>query len=488
MEWCDKAIRRGGRVGTSRDALKGILPTITLVSQTNYRVRQYIVFDAERLLARPVRTFFEADIVEQALKAVLDPGLSFSVESLPTARFVPYESIELPFIPQRVAVLVSSGETEAVAERAALDVRKSVEDLIDREGKQRVLGIGADVPIVPADFSCQHMMDVDVFGTRADAHRVTKIDQLPASFSGLTGAGVNVVIIDSGLDVALVPAGQWGGGWQPLATSSLPAGPVPGTTTGKDATHGSMILQNILAVAPLARIWDVPLIQPPRINDITAFLAQAEGTFQKMIADIASMPGQQWVFMNAWAIFDRRSEVPPGDYTENNPTGGGNHLFIDLIESLAAKNFDMVFCAGNCGGVCPDGRCGPNDFGPGRGIWGANAHAKVLTVGATRTHGAWMGYSSEGPLLGTKLANDKPDICAPSQYTETGGPVPANIGTSASAALACGVVTAFRSRWPQSMVPPSQVIWALQTGAGPVWTSRLGHGVLNARAAAGALP
>jgi hypothetical protein len=386
-------------------------------------------------------------------------------------------------------VLVSSGESEALAERAALDVRKSVTDLIDREGNQRILGIGADAPIVPADFSCAHMMDVDVFGTRADAHRVTKIDQLSASFSGLTGAGVNVVIIDSGLDVTLIPAGQWGGGWQPLATGLLPAGPVPGTTIGTDALHGSMILRNILAVAPLARIWDVPLIQPPRINDIDAFLAQAEGTFQKMIADIASMPGQQWIFMNAWAIFDRRSEVPLGDYTENKPTGGGNHPFIDLIESLAAQNFDMVFCAGNCGGVCPDGRCGPNNFGPGRGIWGANAHAKVLTVGATRTDGAWMGYSSEGPLLlGTGLASDKPDICAPSQYTETGGQMPVNVGTSAAAALACGVITAFRSRWSQTVVHPSQLIQELKTAAGPVWTSRLGNGILNAQGTAAALP
>ena len=104
------------------------------------------------------------------------------------------------------------------------------------------------------------------------------------------------------------------------------------------------------------------------------------------------------------------------------------HPFIQLIDQLAAKNFDIIFCAGNCGGVCPDGRCGPNDFGPGRGIWGANAHPSVLTVGAVRTDTNWIGYSSEGPGPGrppfNKLANQKPDLCAPSHYIEPGGDIP----------------------------------------------------------------
>ena len=92
------------------------------------------------------------------------------------------------------------------------------------------------------------------------------------------------------------------------------------------------------------------------------------------------------------------------------------------------QQFDIIFCAGNCGGACPDGRCGPNDFGPGRGIWGANAHPSVLTVGAVRTDTSWIGYSSEGPGPGrpplNKLANQKPDLCAPSHYVEPGGDIP----------------------------------------------------------------
>jgi hypothetical protein len=456
-----------------------------------HEVRQYIVFDAERLLDRTVRTLVEPDEAEKALKTILAPNLVFAVESLPAAQFVPYDNLEAPFVPQSVAVLVSSGDDEAEAESRARDVRASVEDLIQREGRGRIRDIGADGPLGLSDFSCLHLADPSLFGTRDDAHRLSGINAFFAA-PNLNGAGVNVVIIDSGLDVALVPFGQWGGGWQPLPAGPLPAGPLPGSTTGKDALHGAMILQNILAVAPQARIWDVPLIRPPRIDNIGAFLAQAQGVFNKMTADIASMPAQQWVFMNAWAIFDRRSEFPFRDYTENRPGGPGNHPFITCINALAARNFDIIYCAGNCGGICPDERCGPNDFGPGRGIWGANAHASVLTVGAARMDSTWIGYSSEGPLLGPKLARDKPDLCAPSQYAENAGGIPANVGTSAAAALAAGVVAAIRSKWPQAVVAPSRLIQVLnQTTfktSGPVWTGRIGNGVLNAQGAEAALP
>ena len=209
---------------------------------------------------------------------------------------------------------------------------------------------------------------------------------------------------------------------------------------------------------------------------------------------------KQWVFVNAWSIYDRRSEFPFGDYTENLPglPNPARHPFIQLIDQLAAKNFDIIFCAGNCGGVCPDGRCGPNDFGPGRGIWGANAHRNVLTVGAVRTDTSWIGYSSEGPGPGrppfNKLANQKPDLCTPSHYIEPGGEIPPNRGTSAAAALAAGVVTALRSRnsWSQAAVPPPNLINVLNATAqkinGPLWNRRTGNGILDLCGAVAALP
>jgi subtilisin family serine protease len=451
---------------------------------TSYPVRQYIVFDARQLLGRPVISPLEPGEVEKALVAALGSGLRFTVESLPTARFVPYEHVKTPFIPESVAVLVSPSEADARA------VRDAVEDLIAREGGKRISDIGADPAIGLADYSFPGSVDVGLFGTRDEAHRLVGIDRLPGGLN-LTGNGVNVIVVDSGLDASLIPFGQWGGGWQPL-----PSGPVPGTTTGESALHGTMVVQNILEVARQARIWDLPLIPPPRINEIGGFLASAQATFSMMIQNIQqiqNLPGgpQQWVFMNAWAIFDRRSEFVFGDYTENRPGQAGPHPFIALIEQLAQR-FDIIFCAGNCGGVCPDGRCGPNDYGPGRDIWGANAHPSVLTVGATRTDYSWIGYSSEGPGPCIKLASQKPDLCAPSQFAETSGGFPPNLGTSAASALAAGVIAAFRSNWPQSAVSPARMINRLNTTVqqvnGPFWTRRFGFGVLDASAAAAALP
>ena len=214
------------------------------------------------------------------------------------------------------------------------------------------------------------------------------------------------------------------------------------------------------------------------LKDIQSF--QANGQF----------PGP-WVFMNAWAIFDRRSEgAYLGEYTENlGPNGVPPHPFIHRIERLARNRFDIVFCAGNCGEVCPDDRCGPDDYGPGRGIWGANAHKDVLTVGAVRADATWAGYSSEGPGPTPNLYAKKPDLCAPSQFVGTAGLYPPNTGTSASAAIAAGVVCALRSwaSWNQTTVSPGDLKQILNDTAmqtqGPGWNRWLGNGVLDAYAA-----
>jgi hypothetical protein len=460
-------------------------------------VRQYIVFDAENLLKREVKERLCVSEVKKALDDALGGRLLFAVESLPWAKFIPYEGMDPPppYIPESVAVLISPNEAEAAK------LRRAVEDLIkDPQRPKSIAAISADPAIGGADFSFPGSVEIDLFGTREDAHRLIGLDALPASL-GLTGNGVNVVVIDAGLDYSLIPASQHGTGWQPEPGGpGDPPGPLPGDTKGKDALHGMMVVQNILKVAPQARIWDVPLIPPPRINNLGSFVSSAQATFDVMIPIIDSLKGlpspprplQQWVFVNAWGVFDRRSEPVLGNYTENlaNP-----HIFIHRIEQLASRNFDIVFCAGNCGGVCPDGRCGPNDYGPGRGIWGANAHAKVLTVGAVRTDTSWIGYSSEGPGPGTHLAHDKPDLCAPSHYTENGGDFPPNHGTSAAAALAAGVVTAFRSKtlWSQTAVPPASLINALNTTTpeaikGLPWDRRFGNGILDAAKATTKLP
>ena len=197
-----------------------------------------------------------------------------------------------------------------------------------------------------------------------------------------------------------------------------------------------------------------------------------------------------WVLVNAWAIYDRRSEPPPflGDYTENLGLFGAHpHPFIRRIEHAAGQHLDIVFSAGNCGEVCPDGRCGPDDYGRGRSIWGANAHRAVLTAGAVRVDGNWLGFSSEGPGPTPHLYANKPDLCTPAQFVGTSGLYPPDTGTSCSAAVAAGAVSLLRSQWNQSVVPPQILKLILNDTArqtdGSGWNQWFGNGIMDLKAA-----
>jgi hypothetical protein len=81
----------------------------------------------------------------------------------------------------------------------------------------------------------------------------------------------------------------------------------------------------------------------------------------------------------------------------------------------------------------------------------------------------------------------KPDLVLPSQFAETNGAYPPNVGTSAACALAAGVVTALRSHWDQNKVTPSALNAILRAQAtqtsGTGWNARTGHGILNVPAA-----
>jgi subtilisin family serine protease len=301
---------------------------------------------------------------------------------------------------------------------------------------------------------------------------------------GAKGQNVNVVVVDRGVDKAQIAAvgGKFAGGWTRNGV------PKPGMTRGG---HGTMIVRNILAIAPEVTIFDCPLLAPlpSHITDIPASLQDAHCAYEQMIADIAELrkrPKWQgpWIFENAWAVYSRKTD-PHGDYT-NNP----NHPFNQSVaRAVNHAKIDVVFCAGNCGQFCPDMMCGPKDRGPGQSILGANSHPDVLTAGAVRTDRMWLGYSSQGPGQ-PKLDCDKPDFCAASQFCETRDAFATNTGTSAASALTAGVVAALRSKWDASVLTAADLKNALKSTAKkkvtetvPRWQHRLGSGILDAEAA-----
>jgi hypothetical protein len=138
----------------------------------------------------------------------------------------------------------------------------------------------------------------------------------------------------------------------------------------------------------------------------------------------------------------------------------------------------VTFAAGNCGQVCPSGRCG-SDSGPGKSIWGANGHPRVITVGAANIREEWIGYTSQGPAA---LDSKKPDFCAPSHFK---GYTNSDNGTSAACPVCSGVLALYRSHDPN--LKQDEAKKALQETAKNLcatgWDPHSGYGMIQAERA-----
>lgn len=430
------------------------------------------------------------------------------VRDLPTARWgfqFPVDPVE-----QDIIVAMSFADQQAVdSVRSAMEVQREI----------AYVGMGADAPVAALDLWRPGVGADGVFGTEQQAFAA--VAAAPLLAGSTTGRGVNVVIFDSGLDPGMfgwkrgpnVPRQdpedpEWTG-FNPLAPLGGWAAAVQGQPTAltepwkASGGHGSTMARLVTLLAPDVHLWDVPFL-PSAIGDVPQFLSDAHQAYVTVLNGIAAMrnsaqlkPGQsdRWVLVNAWGIYDRRAEPVLGDYTENRQPGG--HVFNLLMDQADDLGLDVVFGAGNAGPFFPSWRCGPRDWGPGRGIWGANGHEKVLSVGATRSDHAWIGYSSHGPgpadrsgLKVPMLTPQKPDLCLPSNFADSGSAAIRYTGTSAACAMAAGVVAAMRSMSDPGSVPPAmlrkilrETTWPKQPYAANVHDERMGWGVLNAEAA-----
>jgi len=133
--------------------------------------------------------------------------------------------------------------------------------------------------------------------------------------------------------------------------------------------HGNMTATDALSMAPEAKIYDI------RISDSTsssgAISAALQG-FQWAVTQFMEN-GTPHILSNSWGIYQKSWEA---SYATNP-----NHPFTRKVVQAVNLGIIVLFAAGNCGATCPDGRC-RSDNGPGKSIWGANGHEKVITVGA----------------------------------------------------------------------------------------------------------
>jgi serine protease AprX len=304
-------------------------------------------------------------------------------------------------------------------------------------------------------------------GTMLEVANYLGVDQMWAE--GLQGEGIVVGVVDGGITAEGRTA-------QPGETTRrIPRviGGFPTSDWGTSAKgwgeHGNMCATDILGMAPKAQLYDLRL---PAAG-ISAVISQAIAAYQWAINQYQAN-GTPHVLSNSWGIFqeswDRVYARDP------------NHPFTRKVLEAIDAGIIVLFAAGNCGGTCPDGRCG-QDNGPGRSIWGANGHQRVITVGAVNRLEQFVGYSSQGPAA---LSPNKPDFCS---ITHIQGYFNSDSGTSAATPIAAGVVALLKQAAPHAK--QEQIKTVMQATAkdigDPGWDPHSGSGILQAKQALNAL-
>jgi subtilisin family serine protease len=359
----------------------------------------------------------------------------------------------------------SVGPVTTYAVRSQFDDEDAIERLrYDR--RQDVVGVYADPTV--STFATPYCGSAPV---GSDKDVASKLGVPAMRRVGLTGKGVRVAVVDTGIDGKRIPVS---GGWAPTP------GYVPGSTK---PDHGTMCAYDVRIAAPSARILDYALLKSQGAT-WTAFLSDAIAAFADLIDLLGREPGAL-VVNNSWGMFDRSEDAPIG--SPENYSANPDHPFNQIVGGLVAAGADVFFAAGNCGGDCPDGRCGAKDIGPGASIHGANSHPDVVTVAAVTVTDRRLGYSSQGP---GGLYNRKPDLAAYSHFRGS-GVYPADGGTSAASPVAAGVAAAMRQKVSVNKLRPAQLKGLLQRTCrdleGNGWDYDMGYGVLDAAAAVKAL-
>jgi len=269
-------------------------------------------------------------------------------------------------------------------------------------------------------------------GTIADVANYLGVDQIWAA--GNRGDGMVVGVVDGGItaqgrsiDSADTGNPGWPGKLIPRVIGGWPTADWGTTGVGWN-WHGNMCSTDVLGMAPNAQIFDIRI----SAGGIAATISAALAGFQWAI-DQHRSNGTPQILTNSWGIFQKVwDEVYATD---------PNHLFTRKVVEALDEGILVLFAAGNCGGTCPDGRCGP-DSGPGKSIWGANGHPRVMTVGAVNKNEQFVGYSSQGPAA---LDPNKPDFCSITHFQGFFG---SDSGTSAATPIAAGVVALLKQANP----------------------------------------
>ncbi len=279
--------------------------------------------------------------------------------------------------------------------------------------------------------------------------------------AGLTGEGVNVALVDSGVDAShaglsssvvaeksVSGSGVQDGGSQPSEHGTHVAGVLTGNGQGASSDRG-----DVSGMAPGAGIISLDISEQfTTSNALRAFEWVYEHHDEEEIRVLA----------NAWG-----RERAPAEYEPDDP-------LVRASDALVEDGVVVVFSAGNTG--------------PAEGemtVEGTNPN--VITVGATDKDGDVEDYSSRGPVYEDGEPADwvKPDLVAPgsrivSTTTGPGGSSYAVMnGTSMAAPHVAGAAALLVSLRPD--LTPGQVKGVLLEGASGSGapSHEAGHGLVD---------
>lgn len=335
----------------------------------------------------------------------------------------------------------------------------------------------ADPRIAPFPTTC---IGAPAVGGADDVRRLVDVDALAAL--GMTGEGVAVAIVDTGINMAHLTGKLPGATLDGTFKWAPPGMPV---TPGKYAVdHGTMCAFDALLAAPKATLIDIPLLQSttPGGSSMEGFLSDAIQAYSVLMLKKAAA---DWAYRalvvnNSWGMYHLSWDFPaghPGRYADNP-----NHPFNITVGTLARSGADILFAAGNCGKQCPDDRCQSVTTDT---ITGANAHPDVLTVAGVDTKRRRVGYSSQGPAI-AGMKHAKPDIASYTHFEGSGAfPGEPDTGTSAACPVAAGCLAALRSKLGPDILAPHDLSREVRADArhpngSQGWNRNLGYGILDA--------
>lgn len=431
------------------------------------KVRILVVVPAEPELKRSAMAMAAGDRQSATLRSAparLPGGVTFdeTFAAVPIARVGITPSVALSSAPNAPAYVV----------RGEIDARR--------------LSTGQGLALF-ADPAIRHMItcgDSPAVGTAATVRKRLGIAALKRR--GLTGKGVSVAIMDTGINLAALKAR----GLTPHLNRKLtyaPAGTKP--SPGRNPIgHGSMCAFDALISAPDATLLDFPILNAADDdNGLGGFLSDAAAAYATLLSALREggvLHGKPLVVSNSWGVFSARDDFPkghPGRYIDNP-----NHPFNIICGTLSRAGADILFAAGNCGRECPDARCTSTRHT----IMGANASSAVTTVAGVDTHNKRVGYSSMGPGI-AGMSRTKPNFACYTHFIGSRPHVP-DTGTSAATPVMAGCIAALRTRLSPTALSPADLARelradALQPGAAKGWNASIGYGIIQPAATAARL-